>query len=59
MPASIYQHAPVLQIAPAVGTGAHMAQWFTGDLTALLMKCCYSALEEPVRGRISQWCYQL
>lgn len=43
MPASIYQHAPVLQIAPAVGTAAHMAQQFTGDLTILLMKCCCSS----------------
>lgn len=43
MPASIYQHASVLQIAPAVGTGFHMAQGFTGDLTILLMKCCCSS----------------
>lgn len=43
MPASIYQHAPVLQIAPAVGAEAHMARCFTADLTALLMKCCCSS----------------
>lgn len=30
MPVSIYQHAPGLQIAPAVGTAAHMARRFTG-----------------------------
>lgn len=35
MLASIYQHAPVLQIAPAVGTGVHMAQlYWRFDYTA-------------------------
>lgn len=31
LPSSIYQHGPVLQIAPAVGTQAHMSQQFIGD----------------------------